>query len=40
MGGGYNIRMLEITIYNCYKYDFETIKDPNNSQYFGLIEKI
>ena len=25
--------MLEVTIYNCYKCDFETINDPNNSQY-------
>ena len=27
----YNIRMLEITIDNCYKCDLETINDPNNS---------
>ena len=32
----YNIRMLEITIGNCYKYDLETINDPNNSQYFWI----
>ena len=29
---GYNIRVLEITIDNCYKCDLETINDPNNSQ--------
>ena len=28
--------MLEITIENCYKYDLETINDPNNSQYFWI----
>ena len=28
--------MLEITIDNCYKYDLETINDPNNSQYFWI----
>ena len=33
---GYNIRMLEITIGNCYKCDLETINDPNNSQYFWI----
>ena len=33
---GYNIRMLEITIDNCYKCDLETIIDPNNSQYFWI----
>ena len=33
---GYNIRMLEITIDNCYKCDLETINDPNNSQYFWV----
>ena len=32
--------MLETTIDNCYKCDLETINDPNNSQYFGLIEDI
>ena len=32
----YNIRMLEITIDNCYKCDLETINDPNNSQYFWI----
>ena len=37
---GYNIRMLEIRIDNCYKCDLETINDRNNSQFFGLIEKI
>ena len=34
--GGYNIRMLEITIDNCYKCDLETINDPNNNQYFWI----
>ena len=29
---GYNIRMLETTIGNCYKCDLETINDPNGSQ--------
>ena len=33
---GYNIRMLEITIDNCYKCDLETINDLNNSQYFWV----
>ena len=33
---GYNIRMLEIPIDNCYKCDLETINDPNNSQYFWI----
>ena len=33
---GYNIRMLEITIDNCYKCDLETINHPNNSQYFWI----
>ena len=28
--------MLEIKIYNCNKYDLETIIDPNNSQYFWI----
>ena len=28
---GHNIKMLEITIDNCYKYDLETIVDPHNS---------
>ena len=32
----YNIRMLEITIDNCYKCDLETINDPNNSQYIWI----
>ena len=32
----YSIRMLEITIGNCYKCDLETINDPNNSQYFWI----
>ena len=36
MEGGYNIRLLEITIDNCYKCDLETINDPNNSQYFWI----
>ena len=31
--------MLQITIDNCYKCDLDTINDPNNSQYFGLIEE-
>ena len=35
-GGAYNIRMLELTIDNCYKSDLETINDPNNSQYFWI----
>ena len=30
--------MLEITIDNCYKFDLETINDPNNI--FVLIEEI
>ena len=34
--GGYNIRILEITIDNCFKCDLETINDPNNSQYFWI----
>ena len=34
--GGYNIRMLEIAMDNCYKCDLETINDPNNSQYFCI----
>ena len=34
----HNIRMLEITIGNCYKCDLETINDTNNI--FGLIEDI
>ena len=33
---GYNIRMLQITIDNCYKWDLETINDPNNRQYFWI----
>ena len=33
---GYNTRMLEITIENCYKCDLETINDPNNSQFFWI----
>ena len=28
--------MLEIAIDNCYKWDLETINDPNNSQYFWI----
>ena len=28
--------MLEITIENCYKCNIETIKNPNNSQYFWI----
>ena len=32
----YNIKILEITINNCYKCDLETIIDPNNSQYFWI----
>ena len=34
--GGYNIRMLKITIGNCYKCDLEKINDQNNSQYFWI----
>ena len=30
------IRMLEITIDNCYKCDLEAINDPNNTQYFWI----
>ena len=33
---GYDKRMLEITIDNCYKYDLETVNDPNNRQYFWI----
>ena len=33
---GYIIRLLEVTIDNCYKCDLETINDPNNSQYFWI----
>ena len=33
---GYNMRMLEIPIGNCYNCDLETINDPNNSQYFWI----
>ena len=33
---GYNIKMLEITIGNCYKCNLETIIDPNNSQYYWI----
>ena len=33
---GYIIRLLEVTIDNCYKCDLETINDPNNSQYFRI----
>ena len=42
MGGGegrgveHNIRVLEITIENCYKCDLETINDPNTSQYIWI----
>ena len=42
MGGGegrgveHNVRVLEITIENCYKCDLETINDPNNSQYIWI----
>ena len=35
-GRGCNIRMLEITIDNCYKCDIETITDSNNSLYFWI----
>ena len=28
--------MLEITIDNCYKFNLETINDPNDSQYFWI----
>ena len=37
--GGYKIRMLEITIDNCYKCDLETINDPTVIV-FGSIEEI
>ena len=30
------MKMLEITIDKCHKCDLETIKDPNNSQYFWI----
>ena len=33
---GYNIRMLEITIDNCYICDLKTINDLNNSQHFWI----
>ena len=36
---GYNIRMLEITIDNCYRCDLETINDPNKSQYFWITRR-
>ena len=32
----HNIRMLEITIDNCYKCDLEIVNDPSNSQYFWI----
>ena len=32
----HNIKLLEITIDNCYKYDLETIFDPNNTKYFWI----
>ena len=32
----HNIKLLEITIDNCYKHDLETILDPNNSKYFWI----
>ena len=32
----YNIRILEITVDNCYKCDLETFNDPNTSQYFSI----
>ena len=35
-GGGYNIKMLEITIDNCHKCDIEIINDPNNSQNYWI----
>ena len=28
--------MLEIAIDNCYKYDLESVNNPNNSQYFWI----
>ena len=34
--GVYSIRILEITIDNCYKCDLEIINDPNKSQYFWI----
>ena len=33
---GHNIKILQITIGNCYKCDLETIIEPNNSQYFQI----
>ena len=38
--GGYNIRMLKITIDNCYKCDLEKINDKIIVNIFGLIEEI
>ena len=35
----YNIKMLEITVYNCHKCDLETINDPNNKQYSQINRK-
>ena len=32
----YDIRILEITVDNCYKCDLETFNDPNTSQYFSI----
>ena len=37
---GYDIRMLEIIIADCYKCDLETIDDPIILNVFGLIEEI
>ena len=36
---GYNVRILEITIGNCYKCDLEIINDPNNNQYFWITRR-
>ena len=30
------MKMLEITIENCHKWDLETINDQNNNQYFSI----
>ena len=32
----HNIRMLDITRKNCYKYDLETIIDSNDGQHFWV----
>ena len=35
----YNIRILEITLDNCYKCDLETVNHPNNNQCFWIIRR-